>query len=121
MAITPLPIIEATARPIPARVSAGAVFQHSRPNRMNTASNSAPATYEIKHSNQCVREQARHLLDEGKLRLISPRFGRLAGRFVLYLGESMDTKDGIAYRNAEQFLKRLPEIALESGLEGMML
>ena len=83
--------------------------------------NSVCAIYEIKHSNQCVREQARHLLDEGKLGLISPRFGRLAGRFVLYLGESMDTKDGIAYRNAEQFLKRLPEIALESGLEGMML
>ena len=83
--------------------------------------NSVCAIYEIKHSNQCVREQARHLLEEGKLGLISPRFGRLAGRFVLYLGESMDTKDGIAYRNAEQFLKRLPEIALESGLEGMML
>ena len=79
--------------------------------------NSVCAIYEIKHSNQCVREQARHLLDEGKLGLISPRFGRLAGRFVLYLGESLDTEDGIAYRNAEQFLKNLPEITLESGLE----
>ena len=29
----------------------------------------------------------------------------------------MDTEDGIAYRNAEQFLKTLPEITLASGLE----
>ena len=56
-------------------------------------------------------------MDEEKLGLISPRFGKLTGRFVLYLGESLDTEDGIAYRNAEQFLKNLPEITLESGLE----
>ena len=72
---------------------------------------------EIKHSSRCVREQARHLLDAEKLRLTSPRFGKLAGRFVLYLGENLDTQDGIAYRNAEQFLKKLPEITLESGLK----
>ncbi len=79
--------------------------------------NSACAIYEIKHSAHCVRQQARHLMDEEKLGLISPRFGKLTGRFVLYLGESLDTEDGIAYRNAEQFLKNLPEITLESGLE----
>ena len=72
---------------------------------------------EIKHSSRCVREQARHLLDAEKLWLTSPRFGKLAGRFVLYLGENLDTQDGIAYRNAEQFLKKLPEITLESGLK----
>ena len=75
------------------------------------------AAYEIKHSSQYVREQARHLLDEEKLALTSPRYGTLAGRYVLYLGEDMDTEDGIAYRNAEQFLKALPEITLASGLE----
>lgn len=75
------------------------------------------AAYEIKHSSQYVREQARHLLDEEKLALTSPRYGTLAGRYVLYLGEDVDTEDGIAYRNAEQFLKTLPEITLESGLE----
>lgn len=71
--------------------------------------NNACAVYEIKHSSQCVREQARHLLDKEKLGLTSPRFGDLAGRFVLYLGENLDTEDGIAYRNAEQFLKSLPD------------
>lgn len=75
------------------------------------------AAYEIKHSSQYVREQARHLMDEEKLALTSPRYGTLAGRYVLYLGEDMDTEDGIAYRNAEQFLKKLPEITLASGLE----
>jgi len=29
----------------------------------------------------------------------------------------MDTEDGIAYRNAEEFLKMLPQIRLDSGLE----
>ncbi len=75
------------------------------------------AAYEIKHSDKCVREQARHLLNEEKLALTSPRYGKLAGRYVLYLGEAVDTEDGIAYRNAQQFLKNLPEIVLESGLE----
>lgn len=75
------------------------------------------AAYEIKHSSQYVREQARHLMDEEKLAMLTPRYGTLAGRYVLYLGEDMDTEDGIAYRNAEQFLKKLPEITLASGLE----
>lgn len=75
------------------------------------------AAYEIKHSSQCVRAQARHLLAGEKLAMTSPRYGKLAGRYVLYLGEDMDVEDGIAYRNAQRFLKSLPEIVLESGLE----
>lgn len=75
------------------------------------------AAYEIKHSSQYVWEQAKHLMDEEKLALTSPRYGTLTGRYVLYLGEDIDTEDGIAYRNAEQFLKKLPEITLASGLE----
>ena len=75
------------------------------------------AAYEIKHSSQYVREQARHLMDHEKLSMLTPRYGDLAGRYVLYLGEDMDTEDGIAYRNAEQFLKNLPKIILASGLE----
>ena len=75
------------------------------------------AAYEIKHSSQYVREQARHLLNEDKLSLLSPRYGALRGRYVLYMGEDMDTEEGIAYRNVEQFLKRLPHITLVSGLE----
>ena len=75
------------------------------------------AAYEIKHSDKCVREQSRHLRNENMLSLTTPRFGTLEGRYVLYLGENKDTEDGIAYRNAEQFLKVLPEISLTSGLE----
>lgn len=75
------------------------------------------AAYEIKHSSQWVYEQAKHLRNETMLSLTTPRFGTLEGRYVLYLGENTDTGDGIAYRNAEQFLKELPEISLTSGLE----
>ncbi len=81
--------------------------------------NNTCAVYEIKHSSQYVREQARHLLDEEKLGLTSPRFGKIVGRFILYLGGNLDTEDGIACRNAKQFLKSLPEVTLESGLEKM--
>ncbi len=75
------------------------------------------AAYEIKHSSQYVREQARHLMDKEKLAMLTPRYGELAGRYVLYLGGNRNTEDGIAYRNAEQFLKKLPEVTLTSGLE----
>ena len=75
------------------------------------------AAYEIKHSDKCVSEQSRHLRNENMLSLTTPRFGTLEGRYVLYLGENKDTEDGIAYRNAEQFLKALPDISLTSGLE----
>ena len=51
-------------------------------------------------------------MNENKLSLTTPRFGKLVGRYVLYLGEEMDTEDGIAYRNAEKFLKDLPDIRL---------
>lgn len=75
------------------------------------------AAYEIKHSTVCVSEQSRHLRNRMMLSLTTPRMGTLVGRYVLYLGESLDTEDGIAYRNAVQFLKRLPEIDMTSGLE----
>lgn len=75
------------------------------------------AAYEVKHSNQCVDEQARHLRNEKMLSGTSPRFGTLKGRYVLYLGDNKDTEDGIAYRNAEEYLKNLPGFELSSGLE----
>ncbi len=68
--------------------------------------------YEIKHSSEYVREQARHLMDEEKIALTTPRYGRLVKRYVLYLGDNMDTEDGISYRNAEEFLKKLPDFTL---------
>ena len=77
----------------------------------------ACAVYEIKHSSEYVREQGRHLMNKEMLALTTPRFGTLEGRYVLYLGEDIDTEDGIAYRNAENFLNSLPNISLTSGLE----
>ena len=75
------------------------------------------AIYEIKHSRECVTDQAKHLKNEEKLSMTTPRYGTLVGRYVLYLGEDIDTDDGVAYRNAESFLINLPQINLESGLE----
>lgn len=69
------------------------------------------AAYEIKHSGKAVPEQARHLRDEKKCALTQQRFGELTGRYVLYLGEETDM-DGIAYRNAERFLKQLPAYSM---------
>lgn len=82
--------------------------------------NNSCAIYEIKHSKEYVPEQGRHLMDEEKLSLTTPRYGSLVGRYVLYLGENMDSEDGIAYRNAEEFLKNLPNISLNSGLENVV-
>ena len=81
--------------------------------------NNTCAIYEIKHSKEYVREQGRHLMDDNKLTLTTPRYGSLVGRYVLYLGENMDSEDGIAYRNAEEFLNNLPNISLNSGLENV--
>lgn len=74
--------------------------------------NNTCAIYEIKHSAQYAPEQARHLRDEEMLRQTTPRFGMLVGRTVLYLGDAFETEDSIAYRNAEQFLKELPDMAI---------
>lgn len=54
------------------------------------------------------------------LAYLTPHFGQLVGRYVLYLGENLDTDDGIAYRNAEAFLKSLPDFSMESGLENAL-
>ncbi|MBO5127553.1 MAG: ATP-binding protein, partial [Clostridia bacterium] len=82
--------------------------------------NNRCAAYEIKHSREYVPEQARHLRNPEMLASVTPRYGELAGRYVLYLGEDMDTEEGIAYRNAGQFLKSLPEIDIVSRLEEMI-
>lgn len=69
------------------------------------------AIYEIKHSDQYAREQARHLLNEEKSELCEKRFGKIVGKYVLYLGDDFESEDGISYRNAERFLKALPELS----------
>lgn len=82
--------------------------------------NNQCAIYEIHNSKCRMQKQGKHLTDEYKLTLTTPRHGKLVGRYVLYLGENMDSEDGIAYRNAEEFLKNLPNISLNSGLENVV-
>lgn len=70
------------------------------------------AIYEIKHSSEIVPEQARHLRNSEMIAAVTPKYGKLVGKYVLYLGEDCDTDDGILYRNAESYLKVLPNIDL---------
>lgn len=97
------------------RFSAGEYDMVIYNNRNNTC-----AIYEIKHSDKRAPEQYRHLINEEMLNLTTPMFGTLLGKFVLYLGEDIDTEEGVAYRNAETFLKTLPAFEPENmlGVEG---
>lgn len=74
------------------------------------------AAFEIKHSSKVVPEQARYLRDAEKCALIQRRFGALAGKYVLYLGEETDGGGGVMYRNAGTFLRNLPEINLRANM-----
>ncbi len=72
------------------------------------------AVYEIQHSTQIVPEQRRHLTDAEMLAQTEHRFGPVVGRWVLYRGPSLSTlEDGVSYRNVEEYLETLPEIAFE--------
>ena len=64
--------------------------------------------YEIKRSDKIVDRQTRHLRDEAKLALISHRFGRIEGRYVIYRGKTQAV-DEIQYTNAEEYLTALGE------------
>ena len=59
--------------------------------------------YEIKHSVEIVPEQARHLLDAEKCRMIEHRYGTITGRHVIYRGIKTEA-DGIQYLNVESYL-----------------
>lgn len=60
--------------------------------------------YEIKHSNEIVKEQARHLLNEEQLKNVSPKYGNITERCVLYRGKDAVTEEGISYKNVENYL-----------------
>ena len=51
---------------------------------------------EIKHSAEIVPEQARHLLDAEKCRMIEHRYGTITGKHVIYRGIKTEA-DGIQY------------------------
>lgn len=62
--------------------------------------------YEIKHSEKIVDRQARYLRDEEKTARIEKRFGKIAGKYVLYRGENAEA-NGIQYVNVEEYLRNL--------------
>lgn len=62
--------------------------------------------FEIKHSEEAVPQQYRHLIDEQKCARTEHRYGPITGKFVLYRGESQ-VIDGIQYQNVEEYLRSL--------------
>ena len=62
--------------------------------------------FEIKHSEEAVPQQYRHLIDEQKCAQTEHRYGPITGKFVLYRGESQEI-DGIQYQNVEEYLRSL--------------
>ena len=62
--------------------------------------------FEIKHSEEAVPQQYRHLIDEQKCVQTEHRYGTITGKFVLYRGESQEI-DGIQYQNVEEYLRSL--------------
>ena len=62
--------------------------------------------FEIKHSEEAVPQQYRHLIDEQKCAQTEHRYGPITGKFVLYCGESQ-VAEGIRYQNVEEYLRSL--------------
>lgn len=72
--------------------------------------------YEIKHSEQMIKDQAKHLMDEEKNALTERRFGEIKGRYVLYRGANAETEEGIIYKNVVEYLKGLPDSAMTESI-----
>lgn len=62
--------------------------------------------FEIKHSEEAVSQQYRHLVNEEKCAQTEHRYGSITGKFVLYRGKSR-VVDGIPYQNVEEYLRDL--------------
>ena len=62
--------------------------------------------YEIKHSEEAVPQQYRHLADAEKCALTEHRYGQITEKTVLYRGKNQ-TIDGIRYQNVEEYLRQL--------------
>ena len=62
--------------------------------------------FEIKHSEEAVPQQYRHLIDAEKCAQTEHRYGPITGKFVLYRGGS-HVVDGIQYQNVEEYLRSL--------------
>ena len=62
--------------------------------------------YEVKHSTVADKRQARYLLDTERCQFVESKFGKIAGKYVLYRGENKAV-DGVNYLNVEQYLCEL--------------
>lgn len=62
--------------------------------------------FEIKHSEEAVSQQYRHLVNEEKCAQTEHRYGSITGKFVLYRGKNQ-VLDGIPYQNVEGYLRNL--------------
>ena len=62
--------------------------------------------FEIKHSEEAVPQQYRHLVDPEKCAQTEHRYGPITGKFVLYRGKSQ-VVDGIQFQNVEEYLRSL--------------
>lgn len=62
--------------------------------------------FEIKHSQEAVPQQYRHLIDKEKCAQTEHRYGPITGKFVLYRGKSQ-LVDDIQYQNVEEYLQSL--------------
>ena len=65
--------------------------------------------FEIKHSEEAVSQQYRHLINKEKCALTEHRYGTITGKIVLYRGESQMV-EGIQYQNVEEYLKVITEV-----------
>ena len=63
--------------------------------------------FEIKHSDEIVEEQAKHLLNEDNIANTEKIYGKVTRRCVLYKGGSGIASNGIEYKNVEEFLKEM--------------
>ena len=62
--------------------------------------------YEVKHSDKIVEQQTRFLRMEELNEITEKRFGKIAGKYVIYRGKTQDV-DGIQYVNVEEYLNSL--------------
>lgn len=67
------------------------------------------AVYEIKHSDQVVPQQYRHLTNEDKRKMTEKRFGEIISTNVIYRGENQALENDVSYLNVEEYLKDIPD------------
>lgn len=62
--------------------------------------------YEIKHSEEAIRNQYRHLIDKEKCAQTEHRYGPIKEKTVLYCGKNQ-VIEGVRYQNVEEYLRNI--------------